>query len=223
LTVESVFFDLDGTLLDRDASLAAFVQDQYEYCAALQVVEKATFVERFIELDNHGSVWKDKVYQQLIAEYAIRNVEWPQLLHDYISNFHKYCIGYPNLVQMLTWLKGNHIKIALVSNGFGQFQYDNFKALQIAPFFHEVFISEWEGLRKPDPAIFNRALAQLGVTADRALFVGDHPEHDVRASRTVGMTAIWKRNDRRETVAEADAVIDDLAELIDIVRPLLNE
>ncbi|MCC0566490.1 HAD family hydrolase [Brevibacillus borstelensis] len=98
-------------------------------------------------------------------------------------------------------------------------------ALHIEHFFDKALISEWEGLQKPDPAIFLRALAKLGVPAEDALFVGDHPENDVRASRAVGMKAVWKRNEQFETVAEADAVIDDLGELIHIVwhdhvRPL---
>ncbi|MFC5448200.1 HAD family hydrolase [Paenibacillus aestuarii] len=223
MSIEAVLFDLDGTLLDRDTSLDAFVREQYERYAALQVVEKESFVKRFIELDNHGHVWKDQVYQQLIHEFAIQDVDGSQLLEDYICNFQKYCIGYPNVVEMLTWLKEHHVKVALVSNGFGQFQYDNFTALQIEPFFDKVLISEWEGMRKPAPAIFNRALAQLGVTAERAVFVGDHPDHDIRASRGVGMTAVWKRNGRGDMVVEADAVIDDLAELIDMLRPNLSK
>ncbi|WP_233455196.1 HAD family hydrolase [Paenibacillus elgii] len=44
----------------------------------------------------------------------------------------------------------------------------------------------------PDPAIFIRALSKLGVEATEALFAGDHPENDIRASRAVGMKAAWK-------------------------------
>lgn len=81
-----------------------------------------------------------------------------------------------------------------------------------------MLISEWEGLRKPDPAIFMRALTRLGVSAENALFVGDHPDNDIRASRNVGMKAVWKRNDPREAIIEADAVIDDLGEVVNVVK-----
>jgi len=217
LTIQAVLFDLDGTLLDRDSSLLAFVSDQYERYSEFQIVDKERFVQRFIELDNHGYVWKDKVYQQLINDFFIQYIDWTVLLDDYIRNFQKHCIGFPNLLRMLTELKNHNIKLALVSNGFGQFQYDNFKALQIEDLFDQVLISEWEGLRKPDKAIFNRALSRLGVAAEHALFVGDHLENDIRASREVGMRAVWKRTDQLETVVDAVAVIDDLEELISIV------
>lgn len=217
MTIAAVLFDLDGTLLDRDSSLSIFVRDQYNRYPELQTVAEEIFVQRFIELDNHGYVWKDKVYQQLLHEFYIQNMDWGLLLNDYIKNFHKHCTGFPNLLKMLTALKEQDIKLALVSNGFGQFQYDNFKALHIEHLFDEVLISEWEGLRKPDKAIFNRALAKLGVTADKALFVGDHPENDIRASRDAGMKAVWKRNGPVDAIPDADAIVDDLEELINII------
>jgi putative hydrolase of the HAD superfamily len=217
MTIKAVLFDLDGTLLDRDLSLLEFVSDQYDRYSELQIVNKENFVKRFIELDNHGYMWKDKVYQQIINAFSIQNMDWTLLLEDYIRNFQKYCIGYPNLLSTLTELKSSNIKLALVSNGFGQFQYDNFKALHIEHLFDEVLISEWEGLRKPDKAIFNRALAKLDIAAENALFVGDHPDNDIRASRDVGMKTVWKRNKQFETVVDADAVINNLEELINIV------
>lgn len=217
MTTQAVLFDLDGTLLDRDTSLIKFVQDQYRRYPELQTVDPDLFVQRFIELDNHGYLWKDKVYQQLIQEFSIPNLDWNLLLDDYIHTFQQHCTGFPNLLTMLTALKNHGLKLALISNGYGQFQYDNFKALNIGHLFDEVLISEWEGLRKPDPAIFHRALTRLGVDAGNAIFVGDHPDNDIRASREAGMKAVWKRNEQFLTVAEADAVIDDLAELVELL------
>lgn len=217
LAIQAVLFDLDGTLLDRDTSLLQFVQDQYRRYPELQTVDHNLFVQRFIELDNHGYLWKDKVYQQLIQEFSIPNLDWSLLLDDYLSNFQQHCTGYPNLLSMLTALKNHGLKIALISNGYGQFQYDNFKALNIAHLFDEVLISEWEGLRKPDQAIFHRALTRLGVAAEQTVYVGDHPDNDIRASREARMKAVWKRNHQFVTMAEADAVIDDLGELIDLL------
>ncbi|TXK84199.1 HAD family hydrolase [Paenibacillus sp. N3.4] len=218
MSIRAVLFDLDGTLLDRDTSLALFVRDQYDRYSQFQLVDKDIFVQRFIELDNHGYVWKDKVYQQLIDEFAIRGIGWTDLLNDYLNGFKRQCVGFPNLVSMLTQLKNNGTKLALVSNGYGQFQFDNFKALGISHLFNEVLISEWMGLRKPDPAIFILALSKLGVEAEEALFVGDHPENDIRASRAVGITAVWKRNNAISLHVDADVIIDDLGELIQYVR-----
>lgn len=217
MTIKAVLFDLDGTLLDRDSSLLSFIKDQYHRHIQLQNINEDSFIQRFIELDNHGYVWKDKVYQQIIKEFSIKNLDWLLLLDDYINNFQNHCLGFPNLLDMLTKLKNQDIKLGLISNGYGQFQYDNFKALKIEHLFDEVLISEWEGLRKPDREIFLRALSKLGVTAEEAIFVGDHPENDIRASRNVGMKSVWKRNCQFESVSFANAVIDDLSEIVNMV------
>jgi hypothetical protein len=44
-------------------------------------------VNRFIELDCLGHVWKDKVYQTLVAEFKIDRISWQELLNDYESQF----------------------------------------------------------------------------------------------------------------------------------------
>jgi putative hydrolase of the HAD superfamily len=217
MNIQAVLFDLDGTLLDRDASLVAFIKDQYCRFSELHSIDESSFTSRFIELDHYGNVWKDLVYQQLLSEFSIKHLDWKLLLEDYISNFHNHCIGFPNLMHMLTTLKSHNIKLALISNGYGQFQYDNFKALKIEHLFDEVLISEWEGLRKPDLAIFQRALTRLSVEAAHALFVGDHPDNDVQASREAGMKAVWKRHRQFEVASAADVVIDDLHEVLDLV------
>ena len=46
------------------------------------------------------------------------------------------------------------------------------------------------GMRKPDPRIFAKALAELDVEAARALFVGDSLIDDVRGARRAGLTPV---------------------------------
>ncbi|MEE4302005.1 MAG: HAD family hydrolase [Pseudomonadales bacterium] len=51
--------------------------------------------------------------------------------------------------------------------------------------------AERVGRRKPDPAMFERALQEAGVGADAAVHVGDHPHDDVRGAARVGMGTVW--------------------------------
>ena len=81
--IETVLFDLDGTLLDRDASVVMFAQQQYERYQELHVISRDEYVHSFVEIDDNGHVWKDQVYQQLIAQYALRGVTWEMLWQDY--------------------------------------------------------------------------------------------------------------------------------------------
>lgn len=49
------------------------------------------------------------------------------------------------------------------------------------------------------------------------MFVGDHPENDVRAAKQVGMKGIWKKDAGWEEVL-ADVVIEDLLELVPVLE-----
>ncbi|MDC3423661.1 HAD hydrolase-like protein [Aquibacillus sp. 3ASR75-11] len=64
-----------------------------------------------------------------------------------------------------------------------------------------------------------KALEQLHVSANESIFVGDHPENDVKAAQHIGMTGVWKK-DVQWGNAEADFIIDDLTELPNIVEKL---
>ncbi|WP_338152460.1 HAD family hydrolase [Indiicoccus explosivorum] len=96
---KAVLFDLDGTLLDRDASLLQFVENQRE--RLLPGIPPADFIRRFIELDAHGYVWKDEVYARLVKEFSISHITSEQLLADYINKFSDFCVPFRGLTDML--------------------------------------------------------------------------------------------------------------------------
>ena len=220
---KAVLFDLDGTLLNRDASVELFIDAQYERLHEyVGHIGKEEFISRFIELDCRGYVWKDKVYQQMVAEFKIVGLTWEQLLSDYVDHFQHHCVPFPNLHEMLKSLANQSIPLGIISNGKGQFQMDNIEALGIRNYFEKILISETEGIKKPDPRIFEKALQQLNVPANACLFVGDHPENDVKASQDVGMLGVWKKDSQWADV-EADYVAEDLMEVSLIVGELVDQ
>ncbi len=94
---------------------------------------------------------------------------------------------------------------------------DNIKVLGIENYFDAILISEWEGIKKPNPEIFKRALSKLDAAAYESMYVGDHPENDVLSSKNIGLSAVWKK-DIYWGHAEADFIINDLMELLKIVE-----
>lgn len=212
--IKAVLFDLDGTLLDRDASVRRFIDLQYDrFEHFLDSITKKEYIERFLQLDNRGYVWKDKVYQQMIKEFEIIGISWEELLQDYISKFKYSCIPFPHLIEMLEELKTRNIAIGMITNGRGQFQMDNIQALGIEKYFDSILVSEWEGMKKPNPNIFLKALQDLEVNPEESLFIGDHPENDVIAATAVGMKGVWKK-DKHWKHATTEYTIDDLLEIL---------
>ncbi|RXI96757.1 HAD family hydrolase [Anaerobacillus alkaliphilus] len=218
--VKAVFFDLDGTLLNREESIKAFISDQYHRLHTyLHHIPKDLYIGRFIELDARGYVWKDKVYKQLIVECNISGVGWEELLQDYLTHFKYHCVPFPNLQSMLDQLKMDQLTLGIITNGKGQFQLDNIRALSIEHYFDCIFVSELEGLKKPDPRIFQRALKKFEILPHEAVFIGDHPENDVKAAQAVGMKAIWKKDDFWKT-GHSTFTIHDLSEICTLITQM---
>ncbi len=92
------------------------------------------------------------------------------------------------LVALVRHLRDGGYRTALLSNGpVGLPQH--LERLGIADAFDVIVVSGREELMKPDPAIFELALARVGVSAEEAVFVDDL-RMNVAAARQVGLQAI---------------------------------
>lgn len=61
---------------------------------------------------------------------------------------------------------------------------------ELSQYFSVVAGSGEFGVAKPEPAIFLKALAELGVSPSDCIYVGDNPEHDIVPAAMLGMRAI---------------------------------
>lgn len=211
--IRAVLFDLDGTLLDRDRSLRAFVSEQRARFPALQRIPEPVYTARFLQLDARGSVWKDVVYQRLLSELGVSGLDWRELLSDYESAFQRSCTPFPHLHEVLDDLRAGGYRLGLISNGRTEFQMRSVRALALESCMDVILISEEEGVRKPDPEIFHRALGRLAVEPAESVYVGDHPDADVRGALKAGMRAVWKYDPAWPEPEEAHARIAGLEEL----------
>ncbi|MBF7016644.1 HAD family hydrolase [Staphylococcus durrellii] len=216
--IRAILFDLDGTILDRQSSLIKFIDYQYDkFIDHLNHIDKNAFKSKFIELDQNGYVWKDKVYAQLIDIFNITGLSVDDLLDNYINNFCNQCLPYPNLKETLDIFASNGYKLGIITNGKYPFQYNNIKSLQIEQYLDVVLVSEKESIKKPDPLIFQRAAKNLDVDLYECLFVGDSFKNDYEASSSAGMHSIYRLNNENE-VHNATNHIKNLYELTDIVK-----
>jgi 2-haloacid dehalogenase len=82
--------------------------------------------------------------------------------------------------------------------------------------FTAVVTSEDVGAYKPDPAMFRRGLAALGLTPDEVVHVGDSIDADVRGAHAAGIRAAWINRWGR-AVPEGAPVSYELTTLADLV------
>ena len=79
------------------------------------------------------------------------------------------------------------------------------KVPSIDALFDAVVDTSLEGVRKPDPAAYQLALAALGVTPDDCVFVDDQPRN-CEAASALGMRTVHFR-DARQAMREIEAAL----------------
>ena len=213
--IQAVVFDLDGTLLDRRRSFERFVREQWNrFAKCLQAVDQEQYVEALIALDRDGYAPRKSLFTGVTARFGIPSGVAGTLLDDYRSGFPNACVLFPDAAQTLSVLRTSGLKLGLITNGSMRMQSRKLQCLALAPMFDTILISDAEGISKPDPRIFHRALERLNVSPARSVFVGDHPEVDVAGARAAGVQAIWRRDPNGARMIEADGVIDELGDLL---------
>jgi len=129
---------------------------------------------------------------------------------------------------LLDALRARGLKTGLVSNAFDPewLLREDLERMGLAERLDAAVFSSEVGRRKPDPAIFLRALELLDVRPEEALFVGDRLYEDVGGASAVGMTtvqALWFRADENPDGIEPDFQAFTQMDVLNIVRRLHGE
>ncbi|HEX8338104.1 MAG TPA: HAD family hydrolase [Pyrinomonadaceae bacterium] len=103
---------------------------------------------------------------------------------------HIWCGCDPEARRVIEGLKRQGLLVAVVSNTEDGRARDSLEAAGLAELFDVIIDSHLVGVKKPDPAIFRRALERLGVEPGEAVFVGDSYAHDALAAQAAGMRAV---------------------------------
>jgi putative hydrolase of the HAD superfamily len=93
------------------------------------------------------------------------------------------------VVPALKRLRAAGLKTAVVSNANGTVC-DHFERLGLAAYFDQILDSRVEGVEKPNPMIFRRALERLRADPERSVHLGDLYYVDVVGARAAGVNAV---------------------------------
>lgn len=118
---------------------------------------------------------------------------------------------YDDVIPALTELKRRGIRLGVISN-FDSRLDDLLQALDVHQFFDSVHISTRAGAAKPDPMIFDTALAFHNIEAQHAWHIGDSVREDIEGAEAAGIKAILL--DRNNHHADNPARITNLNQLL---------
>ena len=201
----TVIFDLDGTLLDTLQDLA----DSANHALAASGFPRRTleevrqFVGNGVGMLIHRAVPEGTSPEAEAACLACFRAH-------YLTNMSHKTAPYPGILELLDRLAGAGKRLAVVSNKFD----GAVKGLCRTYFGHRLAaaIGESEGVaRKPAPDTVLRALAELGVSREGAVYVGDS-DVDILTARNAGIPCLsvsWGFRDRDFLLAHGARIILD--------------
>ena len=122
---------------------------------------------------------------------------------------------YPGTVETLSHLSKAY-PLAAITNGNADLM-----AMPLGEYFQFSLQSQHFPKPKPDPVMFEEALARLNIEAHECLHIGDDIEHDVIGAGQVGMKTVWFNTHGRtpEQAVPADHTITRLEQLVDLLTP----
>ncbi len=219
LGYEGVVFDLDGTLIDSVPDLADAVNRMLaaegrsalpEEEVALMVGDGvATLVARAFDAAG-GPPAGD------IAPHVAR------FIADYEKNAALRTRPWPHVVDTLEDLRRSGLRLAVCTNKVRGATVNILDGLGMTSLFDAVVGCDDTPAPKPDPRHVLVTLDRMGVTPERAVYVGDSP-NDVAAAKAAGvLCVVVSFGYTRVPPAElgADRVIDDFADLPAALRDL---
>ncbi|MCW4463638.1 HAD-IA family hydrolase [Sphingomonas sp. BT-65] len=220
-----VGFDLDGTLFDTSADLAAAANH------ALELVGRPALpLDAVKPMIGRGA--KHMLEQGLEASGGLdaetMKRAYPALLEYYEANLTRGTTAFPGLIEALDELESHGVRIAIVTNKFERFAVKLVAELALHHRFACVIGGDTmgKGNAKPSPEPIHEMIRRCQALGGggRAAFVGDSI-YDILAAKNAGIPSIAVSfGFLMQPVEElgADAVIDDYDELIPALLRLGN-
>ncbi|MCM8730288.1 HAD-IA family hydrolase [Hephaestia sp. GCM10023244] len=213
-----VGFDLDGTLLDTSADLAAAVNHVLDGvgCPRLSVAQVTAHIggggrrmlARSLAEAGHDQSGLDVLYDRMLAFYAAHIADETR--------------AFPGCLAALDDLAARGARIAIVTNKSEHLARELLDALGLSSRFACLIGGDTlgPGNAKPSPAPIHDMIARCG--GGRAAFVGDSI-YDITAGRAAGVPTVavsFGFLDRPVADLGADAVIDTYADLVPTLERL---
>ncbi len=180
----AVIFDLDGTLIDTAADLAASMNH-----VLMRAGRAPAPLDRVRHLVGHGArAMLDRGFRENGGEPVIDLDPHVSLfLEHYLEHIADRSRPFAGVVELLDQLQAEGAAIAVCTNKREAWARALLDALDLLDRFAAIIGADTVGAAKPDPKPVKAALARTG--ASRGVFVGDS-DTDIRAAQTAGIPCI---------------------------------
>ncbi len=221
--IRAVLFDLDGTLIDTIADIAAAIEPL--------LAERGfsghdlTAYKRFV-----GSGLRNALINALPPGHRLSQDDIDQMYLGLLENYRRAPYGhtkiYDGMEELLDMLGRKQVPTSILSN-----KIQDLTEIIVSQLLSGYTFTAVQGLspeypKKPDPASASAIAARMGVRADQVLLIGDS-EVDYLTAQAAGMQVIivsWGFRTRSQLLAQIpeSVIADDPAQLQGRISSMLE-
>lgn len=237
---DAVFFDIGGVIVSLPSIRAGYV-DYVEQFAEERGLDPERALDAWRDrLGEHFNAAEGREYRsamdgyrkafQHIVEEDLEESAWRPGFERTLQASREL---EPNAAETIRGLDDAGLYLGIVSDIDTAEAHRMLEDQALDTAFDGITTSQAVGYKKPDPRMFEDALATAerhGVDPARSLMVGDRYEHDMQGGTEAGLWTVAYGGTAAETVADAprdghrvddeyvDFVVEDLADILEVVN-----
>ncbi|MBQ6019032.1 MAG: HAD-IA family hydrolase [Clostridia bacterium] len=193
MRLDTVFLDIDNTLLDFRKGALQSIRDGFE---AFGLTYTDDVGEAFFRINN--ALWRQIEAGSLTRE-RLHEIRWNTIFADrgitadgpafeaaFRRGINENAVPVDGARELLDFLKTGFRVFAASNADFAQQEYRLNKA-GLLPYFDGLFVSDRIGAPKPSRAFFETCIRLANTPAERILMIGDSPAADIAGAAACGL------------------------------------
>ncbi len=189
--VRAVLCDFDDTLHRRDDAFRRTLNIfACRYYPAYSPEQHQQLVEDMFVENRHG-YGMGCTFREFLTRFLPEEADVEQAVRRFLIDYAACCVMEPDVRPTLDALRAQGVLLGIITNGGSLVQNRKMDATGLRPLTDIVTVSGDEMVHKPDPQLFRRVAARLGVACEDCIYVGDHPLNDIAGAMSAGMRVVY--------------------------------
>lgn len=228
--IQTVLWDLDGTLLDFHAAESAAIKSLFEAfslggCSEDMIRRYSQINESCWQRLERNELTKPQVligrFEQFFQEIGVSPALAPEFNRQYQLRLGDTIVYRDDSVSIVKKLRGK-VGQYIVSNGTSIAQNKKLLLSGLGKLMDGVFLSEEVGIEKPNRGFFDAVFDVIRpANLAEVMIIGDSLTSDIQGGQNAGILTCWYNPDQKPAPLghNIDYIIPDLHEVISLAEP----